>query len=66
MFRQSNGRGFRVFEFKVHRHPLRVGLSVRRSIVMIVILFHIVGDSFGGLIINVEKSVIFNNLNEKA
>jgi hypothetical protein len=57
---KANGRGFWVLEFKVNRHQLRVWRPLRWSIVMIAIMFHIVGYSFGGLIINLGKDVIFS------
>jgi hypothetical protein len=45
---EANGLGFRVFKFKVNRHPLRVGRPVRRSIVKIAIMFHIVVTHLAG------------------
>jgi len=56
---KANGCGFRVFEFKVNRHPLQIRWPGCWGVVVIAIVFHIVGDPFGGVTINVGKSIMF-------
>ena len=37
---KTNGRGFRVFEFKANGHPLRIRRPARRNVVRVAIMFH--------------------------